>query len=61
MVVCQYGIPEYIMSNYNPRFHVHLWDELMSLLDMALTFSMALHPQTNGMAEVINYTMEKLV
>ena len=30
----------------------------MSLLDTTLTFSMASHPQTDGMAEVTNCTME---
>ena len=57
-VVSQHGIPECIMSDYDPHFHGHFWEELMSLLDIILTFSMALCPQTDGMAEVTNHTME---
>ena len=58
MVVSQHGLPECITSDHDPRFHGHFWEELMSLLDMMLTFSMASHPQTDGMAEVTNHTME---
>ena len=58
MVVSQHGLPEYIMSDRDPRFCGHFWEDLMSLLDITLTFSMALHPQTDGMAEVTNRTME---
>ena len=58
MVVSQHGLPECIMSDHDPRFCGHFWEELMSLLDMMLTFSTASHPQTDGMAEVTNHTME---
>ena len=58
MVVSQHGLPEYIMSDRDPRFHGHFWEELMYLLDMKLTFSMASHPQTDGIAEVTNCTIE---
>ena len=58
MVVSQHGLLECITSDYDPCFCGHFWDELISLLDMTLTFSMALHPQTDGMAEVMNHTME---
>ena len=58
MVVSQHGLPECITSDHDPCFCGHFWEELMSLLDMTLTFSMALHPQTDGMAEVTNCTME---
>ena len=58
MVVTQHGLPECIMSDHDPHFCGHFWEELMSLLDMMLTFSMASHPQTDGMAEVTNRTME---
>ena len=47
MVVSQNGLPECITSNYDPCFHGHFWEELMSLLNMILTFSMASHPQTD--------------
>ena len=57
-VVSQHGLSECIMSNHDPRFHGHFWEELMSLLDMTLAFSTASHPQTDGMAEVSNRTME---
>ena len=58
MVVSQHGLPECITSNYDPCFCGHFWDELMSLLGMILTFSTASYPQTDGMAEVANHTME---
>ena len=57
-VVSQHGLPEYITSDCDPRFRGHFWEELMSLLDMTLTFSTASHPQIDGMAEVTNRTME---
>ena len=58
MVVSQHKLLDCITSNCDPYFHGHFWDELISLLDMALTFSMALHPQADGIAEVTNHTME---
>ena len=57
-VVSQHGLPECITSDRDPRFRGHFWEELMSLLDTTLTFSTASHPQTDGMAEVTNRTME---
>ena len=58
MVVSQHRLPECIISDCDPHFCGHFWDKSMSLLDMTLTFSIALHPQTDGMAEVTNHTME---
>ena len=54
----QHGLPEYIMNDHYPRFGGFFWDQLMSLLDTTLTFSMALHPQADGMAGITNHTME---
>ena len=48
-VVSQHELLECIMSNCDTHFCGHFWDELLSLLDMI--FIMALHSQTNGMAE----------
>ena len=58
MVDSQHGLPECITSNCDPCFCGHFWDELISLLDMILTFSMASHPQTDGIAEVTNHGIE---
>ena len=58
IVVSQHGLLEYITNDCDPCFCGHFWEELMSLLDMTLTFSTASHPQTDGMAEVTNHTME---
>ena len=58
MVVSQHRLQEYIISDHDPHFCGHFWDELMSLLDTIFTFSMAAHPQTDGMAQVKNHTME---
>ena len=57
-VVGQYGLPECITNHCDPRFCGLFWDELISLLDMTLTFSMALHPQTDRIAEVMKHTIE---
>ena len=46
------------MSDHDPHFYSHFWDKLISLLDMTLTFSMALHLQTDEIAEVTNHTIE---
>ena len=61
MVFSQHGLPEYTMSHCDPRFCGHFWDKLLSLLDMTLIFSRALHPQTDGIAEVMNFTMEQIL
>ena len=58
IVVSQHRLTECIKSDHDLRFCGHFWDELMSLSDMTLTFSMVSYPQTNGIAEVVNCTME---
>ena len=58
IVVSQHGLPEGITSDHDPRFHGHFWDELMSLVDTILIFSMASHLQTDRVAGVTNYNME---
>ena len=42
-VVSQKGLPEFITSDRDPQFCGHFWDELLSLLDITLTFNMALY------------------
>ena len=61
MVVSWHGLPKCIISDHDPHFCAHFWDSLMFLLEITFTFSVALHPQTDRMAEVTNCTMEKLL
>ena len=58
MVVSQYSLPEYTMSDHNPQFCGNFWGELISFLETTITFSTALHPQTYGMTEITSHTME---
>ena len=58
MIVSQHGLPECIMGDCDPHFYGYFWEELMSLLDTTLTFNIALHPQTDGIAKVTNYNIE---
>ena len=48
MVVSQQELLECISRDCDPKIHGHFWDELMSLLDITLTFSIVLQPQTNS-------------
>ena len=61
IVVSQHRLLECIISDHDPHFHGHFCDELVFLLDITLTFRMVFHPQTNGMAKVINHTIEQLL
>ena len=58
MVVNQHRFLEHISSNHDPHFCGHFWDELISLLDTTLPFGIALHPQTDSMTAVKNFTIE---
>ena len=57
-VVNQNGLPECIISEPDPHFYGHFWDEFISLLDTTQTFSTASHPQTDRIVRVTNSTME---
>ena len=58
MVVRQFKLLENIMSDHDPHFYSYFWNKLISLLDMTLTFSIALHPQTDEITEATNHSIE---
>ena len=60
-VASHHGFPECIASDHDPLFCGHFWDEFISLVDMILTFSTALQPQTDGIAGVMNHNMKQLL
>jgi hypothetical protein len=60
-VVRLHGIPEFILSDRDPRFTAHFWRALWDQLGTKLTMSTAYHPQTDGQTERANRTLEEML
>ena len=52
--ICEYGLPDKIISDRDSRFTSLLWIELAKRLKVRLGMSTAFHPQTDGQTERIN-------
>ncbi|MBW0466271.1 hypothetical protein O181_005986 [Austropuccinia psidii MF-1] len=52
------GVPKIIFSYRDPKFTSEFWPNLYEMLGTKLAFSMAYHPQTDGLAERMIQTME---
>jgi len=50
-VVRLHGVPESVVSDRDPRFTAHYYDELSRLMGIKLSMSTARHPQTDGQSE----------
>ncbi|MBW0512463.1 hypothetical protein O181_052178 [Austropuccinia psidii MF-1] len=55
------GIFTNIISDSNPKFTSALWTNLHQLFGTNLSFSIAYHPQTDGLAERMIQTLEDMV
>jgi len=53
-----HGIPETIVSDRDPTFTSHFWQELFKLQGNHLNMSSAYHPQTDGQTKIINKCLE---
>ena len=53
-----HGMPEVIISNWDPRFVSKFWMELFSILGMGSKFITAFHQQTDGQSEVPIWVLE---
>ena len=56
-----FGLPQVIISDRDTRFTGKFWTTLTSLVGTHLRFSTAFHPQTDGMAERYNRTLEEML
>ena len=60
-VVKYHGMPKAIVSDRDPRFTGHFWQHLMKALGTKLQMSTAHHPQTDGLTERANQTIEMML
>ena len=58
-VVKYHGLPEVIISDRDTRFTGHFWQAIFSRLGVQSKLSTAYHPQTDGITERLNRTLEQ--
>ena len=57
-LVCRFGIPLYIHSDQGCNFESAVFAEMCDLLGMVKTRTTPRHPQSDGMVERFNWTLE---
>lgn len=57
-VYLAHGLPQVIISDRDPRFTSHFWKAIHQALGTKLCLSTAFHPQTDGVTERANQTVE---
>ncbi|MBW0515959.1 hypothetical protein O181_055674 [Austropuccinia psidii MF-1] len=55
------GLFKNIISDKDPKFTSALWKNLHNLFGTKLSFSTAYHPQTDGLAEKMIWTLEDMI
>ncbi len=60
-IVRHHGIPTSIVSDRDPRWTSHFWRELWKLSGTKLKMSTSFHPQTDGLVERQNKTLEEML
>jgi transposase InsO family protein len=56
-----HGLPDSIVSDRDPRFTSHFWENLHKILGIKLLMSTAEHPQTDGQSEATVKIVQKLI
>ena len=60
-VACLHGIPSSIVSDRDVRFTSQFWQSLWSTLGTRLRMGTSYHPQSSGMVERMNQTVEQVL
>jgi transposase InsO family protein len=53
-IVRLHGFPNSIVSDRDPVFTSHMWQDLFKMAGVQLRLSTTFHPQTDGQSEVVN-------
>ena len=56
-----HGLPQYIVSDCDPKFISKFWQELLKCTGVKTMMSTAHHPQTDGQTERTNRTLEDML
>ena len=59
--VCRYGVPLSLHTDQGPQFESRLMKSVCRLLDITKTRTTAYHPQSDGMIERYNRTLQKML
>ena len=59
--ICRFGAPLRILTDQGRQFESKLFEEICSLLDKDKTRTNGFHPQTNGMVDRFNRTLETML
>ena len=59
--VCRYGVPLSLHTDQGPQFESRLMKDVCNLLDITKTRTTPYHPQSDGMIERFNRTLEKML
>ncbi len=60
-IVCKYGLPDEIITDRDPRFTAGFWETFLKTLGTEIKLSTAYHPQTDGLTERVNRTMQQFL
>ena len=59
--ICRYGAPAALHSDQGPQFESNLFKDLCRMMDVTKTRTTAYHPQSDGMVERFNRTLEAMI
>eukprot|EP00117_Sycon_ciliatum_P017106 scpid16895/ scgid0936/ Gag-Pol polyprotein; Matrix protein p15; RNA-binding phosphoprotein p12; pp12; Capsid protein p30; Nucleocapsid protein p10; Protease p14; Reverse transcriptase/ribonuclease H p80; Integrase p46 len=60
-VFCRYGMPYQLHSDRGPQFESHLFKQICQLLDIRKSRTTAYRPQSDGLVERMNRTIENML
>lgn len=61
VVFRHHGLPEFLVSDRDPRFTSHFWKALFARLGSRLSMSTADHPESDGQTERVNRVLEDIL